>query len=161
MFRALRSLPVAHASCRDEALPSTASGYHRDTLTLGWEERLRARARRVSDQGFEFATVLERGQILRDGDCFVFDEPGRVVRVVEQAEPVFVIRPRTAREGAFFTYHIGNSHQPLMLVDAEIVCPDVPGMEQVLSYHGMPFIREHRPFTPVGQTPDHRHQVTP
>ena len=141
-------------------MPPTAAGYLRETLTLGWEERLRARARRVSDQGFEFATVLERGQVLRDGDCFVFDHPGRVVRVIEQAEPVFVVRPRTARESALFTYHIGNSHQPMMLVNAEVVCPDVQGMEQVLRYHGIPFVRERRPFTPVGQIPDHHHQVT-
>jgi urease accessory protein len=160
MIHVLRSLPVAHTSCREETVPSTASGYERDTVTLGWEERLRARARRVSDRGFEFATVLERGQVLRDGDCFVFDCPGRVVRVVEQAEPVFVIRPCTACEGALFSYHIGNSHQPLMLVDGEVVCPDVPGMEQVLNYHRIPFVREHRPFTPIGQIPDHRHQVT-
>ena len=36
-----------------------------------------------------------------------------------------------------------------------IVCPDVPGMEQVLTYHVIPFTREQRAFTPVSQAPGH------
>jgi urease accessory protein len=160
MIQVFRSLPVARAICRADALPPAATAYRQDTASLGWEERVKVRARRVSDQGFEFATVLSRGEILRNGDCFVFDHQGLVVRVVERSEPVFVIRPRTAGEGARFSYHIGNSHQPLMLDGAEIVCADIPGMEQVLAYHAIPFVRDRRPFTPIGQMPDHRHQVS-
>jgi hypothetical protein len=33
-------------------------------------------------------------------------------------------------------------------------------MDQILKYHGIPFVRERRPFTPVGQVSDHQHQVT-
>lgn len=160
MIHVFRSLPVARATFRADALPPAATGYRQDSATLGWDERVKTRVRRVSDQGFEFATVLARGQVLRDSDCFVFDPQGLVIRVVERSEPVFVIRPRSAQEGARFSYHIGNSHQPLMLAGAEIVCPDVPGMEPVLVYHAIPFVRDSRPFTPIGQAPDHRHQVT-
>jgi len=31
-------------------------------------------------------------------------------------------------------------------------------MEQVLAYHGIPYERETRPFTPLGQIPGHLHQ---
>jgi urease accessory protein UreE len=162
MIQVFRSLPVIRSVNRAESLPLHAARYRFDTVTLGWEDRLKVRARRISDQGFEFATVLDRGHVLRDGDCFVFDAPGLVIRVVEQAEPVVVIQPRTQREAALFSYHIGNSHQPLMLTDAgAIVCPDGPGMEQILSYHAIPFARDRRPFTPIDQLTDHRHQIEP
>jgi urease accessory protein UreE len=110
--------------------------------------------------GFEFATALARGTVLRAGDCFIFDAARLVVRVVERAESVFVIRPQTQREWALFGYHIGNSHQPIMLLDDEIVCADVPGMEQVLTYHAIPFSRSDRGFTPVGLVLDHQHQLS-
>jgi len=155
-----KSLPLAKEVHRLSALPVAARGYARDRVTLGWEDRVKGRGRRRSDLGFEFATTLPRGTVLRDGDCFVFDGPPLVVVVVERAESVFVIRPDTGHDFALFAYHIGNSHQPLMLADAAIVCPDAPGMEQVLVYHGIPFSRELRPFTPIGHIPDHQHQLS-
>ncbi len=48
--------------------------------------------------------------------------------------------------GALFAYHIGNSHQPVMIADDAIVCPDALGMEQVLTYHAIPFLREQPPI---------------
>lgn len=153
------SIPTAREAHRLNELPVTARSYARDTITLGWEERVKGRARRTSDSGFEFATALPRGTVLRDGDCFVFDTPPLAVGVVELAEPVLVIRPASPMEWALFAYHIGNSHQPLMLAEDALVCPDYLGMSQVLSYYGIPFSREDRPFTPVSQVSDHRHQV--
>ncbi len=155
-----KSLPVAHDVHRADALPQEALGYARDTLTLGWEDRLKIRARRITDAGVEFATALPRATVLREGDCFILHALRLVVRLVERAEPVFVIRPATAQESALFAYHIGNSHQPLMLVDQEIVCPDILGVAQVLDHHGIPFVRADRAFTPVGQVSSHRHPVS-
>lgn len=154
------SLPVAKEIYQSDALPGAALRYARDTVTLGWEDRVKGRARRRSDLGFEFATTLARGTVLRKGDCFVFDGPRLVVCVMERPEPVFVIRPKTRRECGLFAYHIGNSHQPVMIADDAIVCIDGPGMEQVLAYHGIPFSREARPFMPVGQIPEHQHQLS-
>ena len=154
-----KSLPIARAIHRLADLPESTLTYPRDTVTLGWEERLKARARRQSDQGFEFATALPRGTLLRNGDFFMFEAPALVVGVAERAEPVFVIRPKTPQEWALFGYHIGNSHQPVMISNAEIVCPDVPGMEQVLTYHGIEFSRADRAFTPVSLVVDHQHQL--
>jgi urease accessory protein len=128
-------------------------------VTLGWEERLRARARRRSDRGFEFATALPRGTVLQEDDCFVFDAQRIVVRVVEREEPMLVVRPKDHREWGVFAYHIGNSHQPVMIVDDAIVCPDALGMDELLKYHAIPFFREHRRFTPLGQISDHHHQL--
>ena len=135
------------------------AGFARDTVTLGWEERLRARARRRSDSGFEFATALPRGTVLRQDDCLVFDPQRTIVRVVEEEEAMLVVRPRNAQEWGIYAYHIGNSHQPAMFVEDAIVCPDALGMNEILTYHAIPFVRERRRFTPLGQVPDHQHQV--
>jgi urease accessory protein len=148
------TVPVASAVERVDRLTEDRR-YERDTITLGWEDRQKVRGRRQSDGGFAFAAALPRGTILRDGDCFVFDDPPRVVMVRELSEPVLVVRPRSHGEWALWAYHIGNSHQPLMITAEAIVCPDVPGMEQVLTYHGIPFTREQRPFNPATASPGH------
>jgi hypothetical protein len=42
-----------------------------------------------------------------------------------------------------------------MIDEETLVCPDIPGVEQMLGYHRIPFTRQRRPFTPVSQTPSH------
>jgi urease accessory protein len=152
-----KSLPVVREIHRAQSLPEAAHDYPRDTITLGWEERLRTRGRRRSDRGVEFGMALPRGTVLRDGDCFVLDRPSLVVAIVEREEPVLVVEPRTPAEWGLYAYYIGNSHQPLMITDWAIVCPDAPGMEQVLVQHGIAYSRCILAFTPVGPVVDHRH----
>jgi urease accessory protein len=138
-------------------LPESSRAYMRDTITLGWEDRLHAHGRRVSDGGVEFGTSLSRGTALRAGDCFVLDEARAVVRVVERPDPVFVVEPRTPQEWGLFAYHIGNRHHPLMIAAQGIVCPDVPGVEQLLQQQRMPYVRALLPFTPATAVVGHPH----
>jgi urease accessory protein UreE len=154
-----KPLPVAKTTVRLDTVTALMRSYPHDTVTLGWEERLRARARRRSDGGFDFATALPRGTILRVDDCFVFEAQRMVIRVVELDEPMLVVRPASPREWGLFAYHIGNSHQPMMITEDAMVCPDALGMDQILAYHGIPFVRERRPFTPIGQVSDHQHRM--
>jgi urease accessory protein len=142
---------------REHDLPVNARAYTRDTITLGWEHRTHVHGRRRTDGGVEFGTTLPRGTVLRAGDCFVLDDERRVVTVVERPEPVFVIAPRTASEWALFAYHIGNRHQPLMITDQALVCPDVPGVELLLQQHKMPYARATMPFTPAATVAAHQH----
>ena len=155
MLQLFKPLPIVHEVHRLDTLPEAARRRPRDTITLGWEERLKVRGRRRSDGGVEFATTLPRATLLRDGDCFIL--PDLLVMVVERGERVFVIEPRTAAEWGLFAYHIGNSHQPLMITERGLICADVIGMRQVLEYHRIPFTRAERPFTPVGFNPGHQH----
>lgn len=156
MTTVFKPLPIVTSVCRERDLPRT-SDMARGTVTLGWEDRLKARGRRRSDQGLEFATALPRGSVLQDGDWFVLGTPPIVIRVIERKEQVLVVHPASAAEWALFAYHIGNSHQPLMLSSDGLICPAGPGAEQVLTYHQIPFAREHRAFTPIGQVPSHLH----
>jgi urease accessory protein len=142
---------------READLPDRARGYARDTVTLGWEDRTHVHGRRRTDGGREFGTSLPRGTVLHAGDCFVDDEAQLVIAVAERQEPVFVIEPRSAPEWALFAYHIGNRHQPLMITDHSLVCPDVAGMEQLLQQHRMPYVRAMLPFTPATTVSAHHH----
>ena len=142
---------------REPEVPGEAREYRRDSITLGWEDRTHVHGRRRTDGGVEFGTSLPRGTVLRGGDCFVLDEARVVVAVVERPEAVFVIEPRSAPEWALFAYHIGNRHQPVMITDRSLVCPDVPGVEQLLQQHRMPYRRDTLPFTPAATVAAHSH----
>jgi len=133
----------------DNALPAIAHGYARDTITLGWEDRLRVRGRRWSDGGLPFSLSLPRGTVLRGGDCLILAELKTVVLVIERPEPVFLIEPGTPQEWGLYAYHIGNRHQPLMITETGIVCPDVAGVEQLLEQERIPFARTTLAFTPA------------
>ena len=138
-------------------LQGDARAYARDTVTLGWEDRTHVHGRRRTDGGVEFGTSLPRGTVLRAGDVLVLDPERLVVSIVERPEPVFVVEPRTTAEWGLFAYHIGNRHQPLMVTERALVCPDVPGVEQVLQQHRMPYARATMPFTPAATVAGHQH----
>ena len=161
MIEVFKSLPTADTLVAAEtlaAMPADAqSGYTHDTITLGWEDRLKGRGRRRSDRGVEFGTTLPRGTVLRGGDALFVEALRLLVVIIERPEPVLVITPLNATEWGLFGYHIGNSHQPVMFSDREIICLDNLGMRQVLDQYRIPFWEEMRPFTPVGQSADHRH----
>ena len=142
---------------RERDVAEAALSYTRDTITLGWEDRTHVHGRRRTEGGVEFGAALPRGTVLRAGDCFVLDDERRVVMVVERPEAVFVIAPRGAPEWALFAYHIGNRHQPLMITDQALVCPDVPGVELVLQQQKMPYTRATMPFTPAATVAAHQH----
>lgn len=142
---------------REPELPEEARGDRRDTVTLGWEDRTHVHGRRRTDGGVEFGTSLPRGTVLRAGDCLVLDSERLVVTVVERPEPVFVIEPRTTPEWALFAYHIGNRHQPVMITEHALVCPDVAGVEPLLQQHKMPYTRATLPFTPAATVAGHQH----
>ena len=149
---------VVEKTHREDALPATARGYARDTLTLGWDDRLRVRGNRRSDGGVAFGLSLPRGTILRRDDCLVLDEAKTVVVVVERPEPVFLIAPHTPQEWGLFAYHIGNRHLPLMISEAGIVCPDVAGAEQLFEQQHIPFARVTLAFTPDTSVANHHHE---
>jgi len=150
-------LTVIEQTHREETLPATTRGYARDTITLGWEDRLHVHGRRRSDGGVAFGLSLPRGTMLRGGDCLVVDQARTVVVVVERPERAFFISPRTPQEWALFAYHVGNRHQPMMITDNAIVCPEVAGVEQLLEQHGISFTRTIVPFTPVTSGDSHHH----
>ncbi|HEX3703643.1 MAG TPA: hypothetical protein VHU82_09940 [Vicinamibacterales bacterium] len=150
-----RTLPTVERTHREIDLPAAAAAYGRDTMTLGWEERLKTRGWRQSDAGTEFALGLPRGTVLSAGDLLVVDRHRLIVAVIERSEVVFVMKPRTPGEWGLYAYHVGNGHHPVMITDRDLVCPDVPGVESLLQYHRIPYERGLRAFTPITSVSAH------
>ena len=150
-------MTVVDRVCKESELPESSRAFARDTVTLGWEDRTHVHGRRQSDGGVDFGTSLPRGSVLLAGDCFVLESERLVISVIERPEPVFVIEPGGAHEWALFAYHIGNRHQPVMITDRSLVCPAVPGVEQLLQQHHMPYVRATLPFTPATTVAAHQH----
>ena len=91
MLQVFKSLPVANEVHPAGRVPPPSDLYAHDTITLGWEERMKSRGRRRSVGGVEFGTSLPRGTVLRGGDRLIVEAVRVVVEVVEQLEAVFVI----------------------------------------------------------------------
>jgi urease accessory protein len=150
-------MDIAERVYREPEVPERARQFKRDSVTLGWEDRTHVHGRRRTDGGVEFGTALPRGTVLRAGDCLVLDADRLIVVVAERPESVFVVEPRTTPEWALFAYHIGNRHQPVMITEHGLVCPDVPGVELLLQQHKMPYARATLPFTPAATVAGHQH----
>lgn len=87
---------------------------HDAELVLPFEQRQKSRLRTRLAGGEEVGLFLERGSILRGGECLK-GEDGRVVRVVAAAEPLMEAKSADARALARAAYHLGNRHTPVQV----------------------------------------------
>jgi urease accessory protein len=137
------------------ALGDRYSTYRSDTITLAWEDRRQGHGRRKSASGIEFAISLPDGTVLKNGDCFVLDPERAIVAVQEAVEPVYVIRPKTSQEWAYYAYHVGNRHQSVMIGESELIFLENPAVRSLLDQLHVPYIRDARPFTAALATIGH------
>lgn len=150
-----KRLPVAEAVFRANRLPAAVVDYARDEVRLSWTARADTRGRHRTESGVEFGVMLPPFTVLVDGDCLALDSAKTLVVVRSVQEDVLVATPSSAHECARWAYLVGNSHQPLMVGDGELVCPATREAEQVLLFHQVPFTRERRVFTPEATGPGH------
>jgi urease accessory protein len=87
---------------------------HDALLVLPFELRQKSRLRTTVVDGEEIGLFLERGTVLRDGDCLMADD-GRVVRVVAAAEDLMEARCADSDALARAAYHLGNRHAPVQI----------------------------------------------
>ena len=83
-------------------------------LILPFEQRQKSRLRTTVASGEEIGLFLERGTVLRDGECLQADD-GRVVRVVAADEDLFEVRCDDPEALARAAYHLGNRHTPVQI----------------------------------------------
>ncbi|HSS71557.1 MAG TPA: urease accessory protein UreE [Casimicrobiaceae bacterium] len=81
-------------------------------LPLPFELRQKSRLRTALASGEEVGLFLERGTVLRGGDCLEGDD-GRIVRVVAAPEALMEVVSEDARALARAAYHLGNRHTPV------------------------------------------------
>ncbi len=87
---------------------------HSALLVLPFELRQKSRLRTTVAGGEEIGLFLERGTVLRDGECLQADD-GRVVRVVAADEDLYEVRCADADALARAAYHLGNRHTPVQV----------------------------------------------
>jgi urease accessory protein len=87
-----------------------------DRLVLPFDRRHKSRLRTRLESGIEVGLFLERGTILRDGDCLKTEE-GLLVRVVAAPEKVYLVRCESTLQLMRAAYHLGNRHVPLEIGD--------------------------------------------
>ena len=140
------------------ALGSEYSSYRRDTITLAWEDRRQGHGRRRSDSGIEFAISLPGGTVLKNGDCFVLDPEKAIIAVQEALQPVYVIRPKTSQEWAYYAYHVGNRHQSVMIGESEMIFLENPAVRSLLDQLHVQYTTDARPFTAALANIGHSHE---
>src|SRR5215471_12885599 len=89
---------------------------HDAELILPFELRQKSRLRTTVVGGEEIGVFLERGTVLRDGDCLEADD-GRIVRVAAADEELIEVRCAASTELARAAYHLGNRHTPTQVGD--------------------------------------------
>jgi urease accessory protein UreE len=114
------------------AVEAEHTDYRSDTLTLTWEERRQGHGRRRSDGGIDFAISLPAGTILKAGDRMILEAERTIVRVEEANEAVYIIRPGTPQEWAYYAYHAGNRHQQVMIGHSELIFLQNPAVRSLL-----------------------------
>jgi len=144
---------VTHPS----ALGPQHASFRRDTITLTWEDRRQEHGKRRSDSGLEFAISLPTGAILKGGDFLVLDDASTIIEVRESREPVYVIRPKTPQEWAYYAYHVGNRHQQVMIGATELIFPGSPAVRSLLEQLHVDFTTDERPFTAALAQVGHSH----
>jgi urease accessory protein len=87
---------------------------HAAELILPFELRQKSRLRTTVAGGEEIGLFLERGTVLRDGECLQADD-GRVVRVVAADEDLLEVCCGDSDALARAAYHLGNRHTPTQI----------------------------------------------
>jgi urease accessory protein len=117
------------------------------TLTLPFESRVRSRLRVTLDDGDEAGLFLERGVVLRDGDCLASDE-GVVVQIRAAAETVSSLRCEDPLLLARACYHLGNRHVPLQIEPGLLRYQHDHVLDDMLHGMGLEVRVEQAPFEP-------------
>lgn len=137
-----------------------------DNLTLPFELRIRGRLRATTDNGTDVGLFLDRGPVLRDGDCLQ-SAGGEVVRIRAADEPVVTAQIPAGLPLARLCYHLGNRHVQLAIgaIDAEtgwVRFPPDHVLEELaerlgatLKHHQAPFDPEPGAYSQAGHSHSH------
>jgi len=150
-------MTIVESTIQAADIAADCDDYRRETLTLTWEQRRQGHGLRRSDKGLEFAISLPGGTVLKAGDCLVLHAERSIVTINEAPEPVYVVRPTTPQDWAYYAYHIGNRHQEVMIGTTELICLQNPAVRSLLEQLHVQFETGERPFTAALVNVGHSH----
>lgn len=126
-------------------------------LVLPFELRQKSRLRTVVADGEEVGLFLERGTVLRDGECLQADD-GRIVRVAAAPEDLYEVRCAGPEALARAAYHLGNRHTPAQIGTGWLRIAADPVLAEMLRGLGAAVTGLCAPFEPeAGAYGDGRH----
>ena len=126
-------------------------------MTLTWEERRQEHGKRRSDGGITFAISLPDGAVLKSGDCFILDQERTIIKVREALEPVYIVKPDSPKQWAFYAYHVGNRHQAVMIGEHELIFPQNPAIRSLLEQLKVNYTADSRSFSGALTLAGHSH----
>lgn len=130
-------------------------GRRRDTLALTAEERRWGRRRVTTTGGRTLALALPTGSVLRPG-AILHVGPDWFVVVECASEPCLAVTPASREEALRVAFEVGNRHFTLALDGEQLLVPDDPGLDILLTRLGVRFERVRTAFVPIGR--GHRHE---
>ena len=126
----------------------SAANKHADVeLTLPFELRRKSRLRTALASGEEVGLFLDRGAVLRGGDCLVADD-GRIVRVIAAPEAVMEVKSSDPGCLARAAYHLGNRHCPVEIGAGWLRFLADPVLSEMLLGMGFAVTAVSAPFDP-------------
>jgi len=118
-----------------------------EQLILPFELRQKSRLRATSVAGTEFALLLPRGTVLRDGDRLRAVN-GLVIAVQAAAESVSTARSDDVTRFARVCYHLGNRHMPLQIGPGWLRYLADHVLDKMVEELGLTVVHEQAPFEP-------------
>lgn len=134
----------------------------RDSLTLAFELRRRARLRARLDSGQEVGLLLERGLSLKHGDRLATREGDLVVEVRARPEVLSRVTVSDAHLLARAAYHLGNRHVPLQIEPGRLSYQHDHVLDGLMHELGLQVDVIEVPFEPEagGYSGGHRHAAS-
>lgn len=120
-----------------------------DRLVAPFDLRQKSRARVTLASGAEAGLFLERGTVLRHGDCLRTD-CGRVIQVEAAPEPVLTVSSDNPASLLRAAYHLGNRHVPLEVGADRLRLGFDSVLRDMLTGLGVEVLEEQAPFEPEG-----------
>lgn len=117
------------------------------TLTLSFESRQKSRQRVTLDDGRIAALLLDRGHILRGGECLQGDD-GTIVCLIAADEAVSTAYCDDPRLLARICYHLGNRHVPLQIGEGWCRYQHDHVLDDMVRSLGASLQHEQAPFEP-------------
>ncbi len=117
------------------------------SLTLPFDLRIRGRLKVTLDSGEAAGLFLDRGPILRGGDCIATDD-GVVAQIKAAEENVSTVHSENALLLSKVCYHLGNRHTPLQIGDQFARYQHDHVLDEMVRGLGLQPIFEQAPFEP-------------
>jgi len=118
-----------------------------ELLILPFELRQKSRQRATSVAGTQFALLLPRGTVLRDGDRLRAVN-GLIIAVQAATEFVSTARSDDITRFARVCYHLGNRHMPLQIGAGWLRYLADHVLDQMVTELGLAVVHEQAPFEP-------------